>query len=167
MSLLVTTPNVAKGIVDSIPNLQPVIFNISSNAQWAVRLDLLPPTNAIDYANSKEFDLAYASYILNNDVYFMNFFSIISLLASGKTVILLVYREEQVFDAIIESLCKLIQQRYGYNYQFLDTVEDYDGYDDSNFNYYGVMNYNEDYKRYLDLLVKDNPDAYIDKNTIE
>ena len=45
---------------------------------------------------------------------------------------------KNTYDIMTESICKLIQQRYGYNYQLLNCKDDINYYDDSDFSIYGL-----------------------------
>ena len=100
-----------------------LILNLSSLVEGFPRVHLVPSVTT-QYDNDKEFDIAYANYIFSNDNIFMEFMKIIYPLYTGNDVFLLVSRNENTHDIITESLCKLIQQRYGYNYQLLNDVSD-------------------------------------------
>ena len=133
-----------------------VILNLSSLVEGYARVHLVPaiPTN---YNNDKEFDIAYANYIFSNDQVFMEFMKIVFSLYNGEDVFLLVSRNENTHDIITESICKLIQQRYGYNYQLLNTKDDIDYYDDSDFSFYGIQTFDMDKERMTYLAVQQNP----------
>lgn len=133
-----------------------VVLNLSSLAEGFHRVHLVPffPTT---YNNDKEFDIAYANYIFSNDSVFMEFMKIIYPLYTGNDVFLLVSRNEDTHDIVTESLCKLIQQRYGYNYQLLNDKYDIDYYDDSNFSISGIQTLDMDKERMTYLAVQQNP----------
>ena len=133
-----------------------VILNLSSLAEGFQRVHLVPSVSA-RYNDDKEFDMAYANYIFSNDLVFMEFMKIIYPLYIGQDVFLLVSRNEDTHDIITESLCKLIQQRYGYNYQLINTKDDIDYYDDSNFSLYGIQTFDVDKERMTYLAVQQNP----------
>ena len=133
-----------------------VIFNLSSLAEGYERVHLVPSITA-SYNDDKQFDIDYANYIFSNDFPFMEFMKIVYQLYHGLDVFLLVSRNENTYDIITESLCKLIQQRYGYNYQLINNKDDIDYYDDSNFNIYGIQTFDIDKERYTYLMVKHNP----------
>ena len=133
-----------------------VILNLSSLAEGFQRVHLVPSISA-RYNDDKEFDIAYANYIFSNDQVFMEFMKIVFPLYDGFDVFLLVSRNEDTHDIITESLCKLIQQIYGYNYQLINTKDDIDYYDDSNFSLYGIQTFDVDKERMTYLAVKQNP----------
>jgi hypothetical protein len=133
-----------------------VILNLSSLVEGYERVHLVPSISA-RYNDDKQFDIDYANYIFSNDFAFTEFMKIVYQLYMGLDVFLLVSRNENTHDIITESLCKLIQQRYGYNYQLLNNKDDIDYYDDSNFNIYGIQTFDIDKERYIHLLVKQNP----------
>lgn len=133
------------------------ILNLSSLVEGFQRVHLVPsiPTQ---YNNDKEFDIAYSNYIFSNDSVFIEFMKIIYPLYIGQDVFLLVSRNENTYDLITESLCKLIQQRYGYNYQLLNNKEDINYYDDSNFSIYGLQTLDLDKERMSYLAISQNPE---------
>ena len=133
-----------------------VILNLSSLAERYERVHLVPSISA-RYNDDKQFDIDYANYIFSNDLIFMEFMKIVYPLYIGADVFLLVSRNENTHDIITESLCKLIQQRYGYNYQLLNNKDDIDYYDDSNFNIYGIQTFDMDKERMTYLAVQQNP----------
>ena len=134
-----------------------VILNLSSLAEGFQRVHLVPSVSA-RYNDDKEFDMAYANYIFSNNQVFMEFMKIIYPLYMGQDVFLLVSRNEDTHDIITESLCKLIQQRYGYNYQLINTKNDIDYYDDSNFSLYGIQTFDMDKERMTYIAVEQNPE---------
>lgn len=134
-----------------------VILNLSSLAEGFQRVHLVPSVSA-SYNDDKQFDIDYANYIFSNDYAFMEFMKIMFPLYMGQDVFLLVSRNENTHDIITESLCKLIQQRYGYNYQLINTKDDIDYYDDSNFNIYGIQTFDQDKERMTYLAVQQNPE---------
>lgn len=140
---------------DNLNNV--TILNLSSLAEGFQRVYLVPSITAA-YTNDKEFDIAYANYIFSNDEVFMQFMTIIFPLYMGQDVFLLVSRNEDTYDVVTESLCKLIQQRYGYNYQLLNCKEDIDVYDDSDFSIQGLSVLDIDKERMTRIMVEYNPD---------
>lgn len=133
-----------------------LVLNLSSLAEGFQRVHLVPSIPNM-YNDDKEFDLAYANYIFSNDYIFMEFMKIVYPLYIGNDVFLLVSRNEDTYDVMTESLCKLIQQRYGYNYQLLNTKDDIDYYDDSNFSLTGIQTLDQDKERMTYLAVQSNP----------
>lgn len=133
-----------------------VVLNLSSLIEGFPRVHLVPSVTT-QYNNDKEFDLDYANYIFSNDSVFMEFMKIVYPLYEGRDVFLLVSRNENTHDIITESLCKLIQQRYGYNYQLINHPSDIDYYDDSNFSIYGIQTLDMDKERMAYIAVNQNP----------
>lgn len=91
-----------------------LIFNMSSYIEGYNRLYIVPPVGT-DCA-TKEFDIAYANYILTNEQVFTQVVGcIISTLLAGVDVVILVTIDDGgPYDAITESLQKFIMGRYGY-----------------------------------------------------
>ena len=133
-----------------------LILNLSSLVEGFQRVYLVPSIIA-QYNNEKEFDIAYADYIFSNDNTFMEFMKIVYGLYCGFDVFLLVSRNENTHDIVTESLCKLIQQRYGYNYQLLNNKDDINYYDDSGFSIYGLQVLDMDKERMSIIAVQQNP----------
>lgn len=169
--LIVTSPqNLNDDLLLLLGNYS--IYNVSSmmQSQTIQKLDIYP-TNIMMYEtviqskssnnlNEYQLDQVYVAMLMNNDAVFMQFMKIMRDLYFGVNVVLLVYREEQVFDGITESLCKFIQQRYGYNYQLINVVEDLNENDNSNFTVSGIINFDADNSRYLKLLASLSPDVF-------
>ena len=125
------------------------VYNFSSLREGFPRLNLIPPHNL--GANTEyEFDVKYAQYILNNDLIFMNFMTIIMELYYGHSVYLLI-SNDYWSELLIESLMKLIQQRYGVNGARVNTLEDLMFTVDSGFEEFGIMNLDMDKERYTYL----------------
>ena len=142
-----------------------LILNLSSLVEGYQRVHLVPSISTI-YNDDKQFDIDYANYIFCNDIVFMEFMKIVYPLYMGSDVFLLVSRNENTYDIITESLCKLIQQRYGYNYQLLNNKDDIDYYDDSNFSFNGIQILDQDKERMTYLAVQANPEILGDINAI-
>lgn len=144
------------GDVRCIPDISNlVILNLSSLVEGFPRVFLTPSVSA-SYNNDKEFDIAYANYIFSNDYAFMEFMKIVYNLYMGLDVFLIVSRGD-IYDTVTESLCKLIQQRYGYNSQFINEIADINYYDDSSFSVYGLSNLDQDKERMSYLAVQTDP----------
>ncbi|MBR6289216.1 MAG: hypothetical protein IKR19_07775 [Acholeplasmatales bacterium] len=101
-----------------------IAFNISTYREDFHKLASLLPPRELGLSSNYEFDVAYANYILGNDVPFCEFFSIIYYLYMNKDVYLIVNPDDWAED-ITESLLKLIQQRYGVNGVLVNSEEDY------------------------------------------
>lgn len=131
------------------------IFNLSSYKAGFNILNIMPP-NEIGFSDSADFDIAYANYIMYNDAVFMNFFRIIYYLYLGKDVYIMAC-EEDWSENLVESVLKLIQQRYGIN--AIHIVDDNDYMDaklqyDMSFANYGRLNLDTDKDRFIYLIEK-------------
>lgn len=145
------------------PNLQflsknSFIVNIDANVGGFYHLNLMPDIKQLGNMDpySQEFDMWYTSQILNNETLFMNFMQIVSALRDGRDVVLLMYTGSDIINAMNEVLVKMIQVRYGYNYQVVDCADGIDYYDQSGFTTLGILQVDEDYNRYRSLLAKYN-----------
>lgn len=101
-----------------------VILNLSGLTEGYQRLNLIPQKDSrLDFMDDNQFDLMYFNYIFSNEFMFMELMKIVTNLQMGKTVYLLVTRNEW-FDRITESLLKVIQKRYGCTYMVLNDPSD-------------------------------------------
>jgi len=134
------------------PNI--VYFNISSLAErWsAVRLQLLPP-NSLGANSEYDFDVKYMQWIFGSNPVFMQFMNIMVSLYNGMDVFLIV-TDEGWSDMTVESLLKLIQQRYGINAVLINTLEDLQCAEDSIFEPYGILNLDQDMERYQYIMAE-------------
>jgi hypothetical protein len=101
-----------------------IAFNISTYKEDFWKLPSILPPRELGVTDGYDFDIAYANYILGNDIAFCEFFSIIYHLYMNKDVYLIVNPDDWSED-ITESLLKLIQQRYGVNGVLVNSEEDY------------------------------------------
>ena len=134
-----------------------VIININANVTGFYNLCLTPNLAQLRGCNpcSQEFDDWYLTQLFENDNLFINFMQIMCNLRNGKDVILLMYRGSELFDAMNEALLKIIQIRYDYNYQIVDSPDGFDYYqDNSAFTARGIMQFDQDYQKYQYLLIK-------------
>ena len=133
---------------------EPVmVYNFSSITEKYPILDILP-RKRFDIDDSQQFDISFANYIMSHDYRFCQFFEIILGLYCSFNVFVLVSKNE-FFDILNESLMKLIQQRYGYIVNEINTVEDLDCLVEGSFSIQGLYNLDLDNKRYLSLTVKE------------
>lgn len=130
-----------------------MIFNLTSMKLGDYpNLKLLIPPNEVGQFTGKDFDIAYMQYIMGNDFVFKEFFDIVYCLYIGKDVYVLV-SDNDWSENLVESLFKLIQQRYGYNGFKVNCIDDY--YFNFNKKYisefdhtYGIYNLDLDKERY-------------------
>lgn len=142
------------GTLECIPDFPVHIINLSSYKEDLERVDLLPPSNGVmPFNDEKEFDIAYANYIMSNDYTFMELMKIIIPLYFGEDIYLVVSRSPY-FDMVTESLTKFIQVRYSYIPQIIQTSDDYDmiNYDQSFDTVQGLFNLDQDKERYSRLI---------------
>ena len=132
-----------------------IIYNLTSMKEGFVSLQGLIPPNSIGKLIDRDFDIAYANFIMYNDAVFATFFQIIYNLYIGKDVFIIVSSEDWS-ENLIESLLKLIQQRYGYNAVLILSDEDYN-YAMTNMSFgfapgYGVGNLDADKERFTRII---------------
>lgn len=150
-----------KAIIPIVSNsFQFVVYNLSSNYvnPSIPQLNLMRIAR-LDYT-SRDVDNQFYNIIMTNDMYFCELMKIMIPLYQGKDVALMVYREEDFFDPYTETVGKVIQQRYGYNYQLINEYEDFNEFDTSSFNINGVFYLDQDIQRYNNIILKINPDAF-------
>jgi hypothetical protein len=119
------------------------VLNFTSYNEEYPRLNLYPPEE-FGYNYDLIFDIKYASYILTNDIIFMDFMKIMYNLYLGLDVFILV---EDSLEQLNESLFKLIQQRYGYNANRINCYEDFLEAQESSFAEFGLLNIDNDKER--------------------
>lgn len=139
--LLYGTVQVIKYIPES------VIFNYSGLTEDFPRIRIMPPRD-LGASSEYDFDIKYYNYLLNTDEVFMEFMKIILLLYEGKDVFLIISKDEWS-TILIESLLKVIQQRYGINGAEIATEEDMFYVEESDFDPgFGLINLDQDKDRY-------------------
>lgn len=132
-----------------------MIFNFTGMTEGFRSIQALIPPNELGRFDSYEFDVNYANYIMMNNSIFLVFFQIIEALYIGLQVYI-ISDEANWSENLIESLLKLIQQRYGYNGYCVREDEDVmfalqrdnEGFNTS----YGIANLDQDKARYEYLL---------------
>lgn len=137
-------------------NRPVVIYNLSSLYSGFIdATDLLTNLSSINYTGmpmplfveSVEFDIQYMASIMNNPNLFGKLMMILSNSYEGHIVVLLVQRDPYR-DSVMESLIKLIQQRYGYNCWIVEDPEDISCIKEDEYNPYGLLTLNEDLRKY-------------------
>ena len=146
--MLMYGPAYATGYIDK----DCVFFNLSSLSEQFQRLNLMPPNN-LGALDSYDFDQKYASYVLENDNVFCELMKIMLPLYQNTSDVFLVTDQRDMWEMeIVDSLLKLIQQRYGINAVLINTKEDYQNAVDDNFNPYdGIRIMDDDALRYESL----------------
>ena len=142
-------PSSMIGYVDGICN----VVNFSSLYEGINDglMCLIPPNN-LGAISEYDFDVKYMNYILENDNIFVNFMGLVISIFNGADYFLVVDDSTDWSKMLIESLLKLLQQRYGLNGYYVKDIEDIGPNMDTQFNtQYGLMNYDIDVERYLYL----------------
>ena len=141
------------------------VYNLTSLIEYYPRLNLLVPSG-IGYYDGYEFDVAYMNYIFSNNPVFAQFFQIVMDLYMGKNVYIIT-DDENWSENLVESLMKIIQQRYGYNSCRIDTYDDYTSMTDGKFDPgWGLANLDCDKERFamydtqINMQRYNNPYAY-------
>lgn len=130
------------------------IYNFTSLLEGTTRLfNLVPPFN-MDY-DALNFDITYATYILNNEAAFCDLMQIMSNVYNNDDVIILIGNED---GFVSESLQKFIQARYGVISYNIEEYDDIPTIDKTEFDINGVYNIDRDMERYSMILLRDNPD---------
>lgn len=132
-----------------------IVYNLTSLNESLPRLRLLVPPGNVGYLDSRDFDIAYMNYIFNNNNVFIEFFQIIYNLYMGNDVYITIIDGIDWSENLIESLLKLIQQRYGYNAYRIEYYADYQEAIKHHSDFdpgYGLMNLDMDKQRYTMLL---------------
>lgn len=143
-------------VADILSKEKVIIYNISSLREGFKRLYYLTPPNNIGKLSSRDFDINFANYIMNYDPAFVEFFQIIYNLYIGNDVLLLM-DDADWSENLIESLLKLIQQRYGYNAISITSEEDYIYAKNSDISSkfasgYGLLSLDQDKERFTYLV---------------
>lgn len=143
--LLYGDANQAK-LMEGVPDT--IIFSLTSLSERYPRLHLLNPPNFLGSTSEKEFDINYMRYILEVDQNFYQFMSIIYPLYMGKNVYIC-NGTDPYSEMLIESLLKIIQQRYGYNATRINHINDLFTAELTDFeSSYGLANLDVDKERY-------------------
>ena len=135
------------------------VYNFNSLLDGYEKLYLVPPkevgiygmlgnmNNQFTSYTEYQFDVNYMNYIMGNDIPFMQFMKIIMDLYQGINVFLIISPDEWSI-ALIESLMKLIQQRYGINGVKIGSFDDFVYAEETEFTGYGLFNLDQDKERY-------------------
>ena len=133
-------------------------FNLSNPYNYGVSLaalipnpEYIPQDVILGCAESPEFDIAYGKFIMENQDQFFTFMNLMTPLYNIPNACVIVYIQySPMRDAILETLMKLIQQRYGYHPYLVNSPEDLECVkDDSSFSPRGIVNMQEDSDRAL------------------
>lgn len=132
------------------------IYNFTSlNEDFTQRLYLLPP-NSLGANSEYDFDLKYANWIFNNDNNFIIFMNLVMDIYNNFNVFIVISEDDWSL-VLVESLMKLLQQRYGLSSLYVKTEEDILYGDDCEFEVgFGMANLDQDKERYATLVEYQN-----------
>ena len=162
MIAFLDNPNYAELLRYKFPGRDPVILNLSSLYSGYINITHLivkiSPINNTDlpmpeFVNSVEFDIQYASAVLNNPELFGSLINIMLRAYEGYLVCILVQRDPYR-DAVMESLIKLIQQRYGYNCWIIEDSDDIEIMSEQMLLPNGLLTLDADIKQYNQMYSK-------------
>lgn len=128
------------------------VYNFTSLYQgFPNRINLIPPNN-LGAINEYDFDVRYMQWILNVDNNFIEFMKIIMDLYTGNDIFIAIDGDDWSY-VLVESLLKLIQERYGVIAVKVDSPDDLAYAKDYSFDRgYGIMNLDADKQRLTYLL---------------
>jgi len=131
-----------------------IFLNLNSLLEGIPRLNLTVDKENIPRYDSKDFDMMYYTYIMNNKLAFMELMKVIIPIYEGKNVIIFVNSNIEN-NTISESLQKLIQQRYGLISYNISDPDDFNSIiDKSGFSIQGLYNLDIDKDRYSNVMVE-------------
>lgn len=157
------------------PGRDPVILNLSSFYSGYINITHLiakiSPINNTglpmpEFVNSVEFDMQYASAVLNDPLLFGSLVNIMLRAYEGYLVCILVQRD-QYRDAVMESLIKLIQQRYGYNCWIIEEPDDIEIMSEQMLFPNGLLTLDADIKQYNQMYSKGMVESILPNVNIE
>lgn len=129
------------------------VYNLCSFYEGLQNIDLVPPFRIID-TGSNEADLAYMQWIFGNEVPYNNFMDIICKLHEHHKICIMVMPDDDV-SSIVESLQKLISERYGIISNNVYSIEDWYNLEDIGPSTREQMwNFDKDRDAYLSYLME-------------
>lgn len=133
----------------AVMNLSSLYSGYDNVTDLITKLETFNNTNMPmpEFVQSVEFDRQFASSLMNDPVLFSNLMKIMLCCREGYTVIILVQRD-WYRDAVMESLSKFIQQRYGYNTWVVQDPDDIECIHECWFTPMGLLALDEDILRY-------------------
>lgn len=142
---------------------QVIKYNLSSYYNDAPTLNALvpfpqyiPQDVLLGDTTDPVFDIEYHKYIFESQQAFMEFMSImVPAFTSPDTLVHIMIKQSNFRDVIMESLIKLIQQRYGYNVCIVNEVDDFLYTEESDFSIPGLFALDQDLARWR--AVQDDP----------
>lgn len=99
------------------------VYNLCSFYEGLYNIDLVPPFRIVD-TGSNEADLAYMQWIFGNEIPYNNFMDIVCKLHENHNICIMVMPDDAV-SSIVESLQKLLSERYGIIANNVYSIEDW------------------------------------------
>ena len=142
---------------------QVIKYNLSSYYNDAPTLNALVPSPQyipqdvlLGDTTDPIFDIEYHKYIFDSQQAFMEFMLImVPAFTSPDTLIHIMIKQSNFRDVIMESLIKLIQQRYGYNVCIVNEADDFLYAEESDFSIPGLFALDQDLVRWRSI--QDDP----------
>lgn len=164
MIVFMDNPNLINVVRSYYPTLMINVFNLSSLysgftdvTELITRVSPINSTGMIMpvFVESPDFDIRYASGILNDPLLFSKFMMFVKPSYEGSISIIMVQRDPYR-DAVMESLIKLIQQRYGYNCWVIEDADDISFIKEGDYSPYGLLALKDDVSKFNTLIGVDN-----------
>ena len=172
MIVFMDEPNFIPWLHSQFPNRDVVVFNLSSlYSGYPDVSDLITKIAPInftglpmpEFVNSPQFDFQYMNSIINTPNLFSQLMKIVGCTYEGQTVVILVQRDPYR-DAVMESIIKIIQQRYGYNCWIVEDVEDIGCLYEPTFTPMGLLTLDHDLKVFDDYVSKGVTNPVVNTN---
>lgn len=127
-------------------------YDLNANGCWMQEAIKIPIRIPQLLEMSGDGDYLIINSILNDDRNFCSFIQIPLSLQRGYDVFVMVYNGISVFKILNDIIFKLVQKRYGYNYQIVNSCEDLNLNDTSSFTTPGILTLDQDIQRYEQYL---------------
>lgn len=114
------------------------------------------------FVDTPEFDLLYANNIFNNIELFRDLMKIMIYAYEGFTVVILVNRDPYR-DTIMESLIKIIQERYGYSCWIINDIDDLECARETTFSTNGLITMDNDIQYFESLYQQGQVEPILDR----
>ena len=126
-----------------------VMYNYSGLKEGLQNVPLIPSNNDFwQVLDETEFDKNYADFIMTNPKSFYALMDILYYLSMDVPVYIVITNAPWLND-IFESFMRFIKSRYGITGCFIQSPEDIEYANETDFNpYFGIRNYDEDRVRY-------------------
>lgn len=135
------------------------VYNLTSLYEGFYRLQLIPPFEIFDNCTN-DFDVMYMNWIFNYEPAYLDFMNIIYKISQGIDICILIADIDR-FDIVIESLHKLLSQRYGIIGNIVNTIDDWDECTDIGPRNVGhLYNLDQDLENYSNYIMKTNPNIF-------